>query len=307
MPELPDVSGQVLAGWCVEHLGASPSKELFRGGYLSVAVGLVLDDQREIVMKVRPPSPRLQACVDVQRALWSRGFPCPKPLTDALDFNGHEATAEEYRPGGEQLPASGRDAEPFADALSELMAAAPSPAEVGTLRPAPPWTAWQHEDNGLWPWPDDFDGDLNMVGGPAWIDRAGEAARSRLAASSGPVVIGHGDWWTGNIRWQGNQLRVVHDWDSVTADHETALVGFAAAVYPTVRAGSEANLDETEAFITRYTARTGRPFSSEELECSWAAGVWLRAFDAKKQHAKGQPVRSLTETEAAERLRRAGI
>ena len=38
----------------------------------------------------------------------------------------------------------------------------------------------------------------------------------------------------------------------------------------------------------------------------WAAGVWTRAYDAKYQHALGQPVVSLSENEARERLRRAG-
>jgi hypothetical protein len=35
--------------------------------------------------------------------------------------------------------------------------------------------------------------------------------------------------------------------------------------------------------------------------------VWTRAFDAKKQHATAQPVISLTQSEAHERLRWAGL
>ena len=45
---------------------------------------------------------------------------------------------------------------------------------------------------------------------------------------------------------------------------------------------------------------------ADELERSWAAGVWTRAYDAKYQHAVGQPVTALSEIEARERLRRAG-
>lgn len=98
---------------------------------------------------------------------------------------------------------------------------------------------------------------------------------------------------------------MVHDWDSVIADSEAALVGFAAAVFPTLRAGDEATVAETDGFVAAYAATTGRPFSRDEQEVAWAAGVWLRAFDAKKQHASGEPIRSLTEAEAAERLERA--
>ena len=31
------------------------------------------------------------------------------------------------------------------------------------------------------------------------------------------AVIGHCDWLAGNLRWNGDALLVVHDWDSMTA------------------------------------------------------------------------------------------
>jgi hypothetical protein len=125
----------------------------------------------------------------------------------------------------------------------------------------------------------------NAVVGPQWIDDAGRRARDRLRVGQTSAVIGHGDWYAGN---------------------ESTLVGFAAAVFPTTNAGEEATVAETEAFLAAYAAARGRRFSADERERSWAAGVWLRAFDSKKQHALGQPVRSLTEQGAPERLRRAG-
>lgn len=45
---------------------------------------------------------------------------------------------------------------------------------------------------------------------------------------------------------------------------------------------------------------------ADELERSWPAGVWTRAYDAKYQHTAGQPITSLSENEARERLRRTG-
>ena len=58
--------------------------------------------------------------------------------------------------------------------------------------------------------------------------------------------------------------------------------------------------------ITMHT-EAPREFTAEEVERCWAAGVWIRAFDSKKQYAVKQPVRSLTPHEARERLRRAGV
>jgi hypothetical protein len=69
------------------------------------------------------------------------------------------------------------------------------------------------------------------VAGPEWIDDAGRCARDRLRASESEAVIGHCDWLAGNLRWSGDELLVVHDWDSMTADSEAVLVGFAAALY----------------------------------------------------------------------------
>ena len=54
-----------------------------------------------------------------------------------------------------------------------------------------------------------------------------------------------------------------------------------------------------------YGDARGRQFSADEIQRSWAAGVWTRAYDAKYQYAAGQPIVSLSENEACERLRRA--
>jgi len=99
----------------------------------------------------------------------------------------------------------------------------------------------------------------------------------------------------------------VHDWDSMTADSEAVLVGFAAALYPAGAADELATVEDTERFLVAYCHARGREFSTDELQRSWAAGVWTRAYDAKYQHTAGQPITSLSENEARERLRRTGI
>jgi hypothetical protein len=93
----------------------------------------------------------------------------------------------------------------------------------------------------------------------------------------------------------------------VVADSEAVVVGFAAALYPAVSAGKLPAVEDTERFVVAYCGARGREFSPGELERCWAADVWTRAYDAKSQHAVGQPVASLSEDEARERLRRAGV
>jgi hypothetical protein len=296
-----------LARWCAEHLGSPPAEELFRSGYLSAVIGLRLADGCEVVVKIRPDSPRIAGCVEVQRRLFQAGYPCPRPLTDAIPFGSDAATAEAYVPGGAMLPSGDHAAKASAVAFARLIRLAPRPAEVPPLDPAPSWAAWNHAGDGLWPGSaDDPDVNLNEVTGPDWIDEAGRRARDRLRASGSEAVIGHCDWLAGNLRWSGDALLAVHDWDSMIAESEAVLVGFAAALCSTVNADELATVEDTEQFLVAYGDARGRALSADELERSWAAGLWTRAYDAKYQHAKGRPITLLSERQARERLRRAG-
>jgi hypothetical protein len=290
----------------VEHLGSPPADEIFRSGHLSAVIGLRLADERQVVVKVRPDSPRVAACVEVQRRMFQAGYPCPRPLTSAAPFGDDVATAEAYVPDGAVLPSADHAAGAFAEAFAWLIRLAPLPGEVSTLDPAPPWAAWNHAGDGLWPCPEDPDVNLNESAGPKWIDDAGRRARDRLRASESEAVIGHCDWLASNLRWSGDTLPVVNDWDSMTADSEAVLVGFAAALYSTVSADELATVEDTERFLLAYCDARGREFSADELERSWAAGVWTRAHDTKYQHTVGQPITSLTENETGERLRLTG-
>ncbi|MEV4143721.1 hypothetical protein AB0J40_08635 [Amycolatopsis sp. NPDC049691] len=281
-------------------------EELFRSGHLSAVIGLRLANGRDVVVKVRPAAPRVAACVEVQRRLFQAGYPCPEPLTGAAPLGGDIATAEAYVPGGAMLPSADRAAAAFAEAFARLLRLAPSPAETSVLEPAPSWAAWNHAGDGLWPHPEGTDVNLDEVAGAEWIDDAGRRARDRLRIGGSAAVLGHCDWLAGNLRWRGDSLLVVHDWDSVTADSEDVLVGFAAALYSSVDADELATVEDTRRFLAAYGRARGRDLSADELQRAWAAGVWTRAYDAKFQHAAGLPITSLSENEADERLRRAG-
>ena len=138
------------------------------------------------------------------------------------------------------------------------------------------------------------------------MDRHSRSGCPGRASPDGPYpFVGHGDWYTGNLRWTGDSLHAVWDWDSIVALPEAAVAGLAAAVYPANGEGTEATVEESDAFLAAYETARGRTFSEDERRVAWAAGLWNRSFDAKKQFAtEGEP-RSITESEALERARRA--
>lgn len=148
-PPAPVVDPAGLARWCTEHLDSPPVDEIFRSGHLSAVIGLRLADGREVVVKVRPNSPRIAACVEVQRRMFQAGYPCPRPLTGATPFGNDVATAEAYVPGDAMFPSADHAGRAFAEAFARLIRLALRPEEVSTLDPAPSWAAWNHAENGL--------------------------------------------------------------------------------------------------------------------------------------------------------------
>lgn len=301
---------ELLHVWCLQHLGVAPHEVLFVHQQLSLSVGVLLEDQRAVVVKARPAAPRLLACALVQRHLWSQGFPCPELLAGPAPFGDQVATAEAYLPGGKLHPRTAEAPQRFAGALAELVALAPAPALLPSLAPAPPWVGWHHEEPDIWPPPDNLAVDLNTISGPAWLDELGQALYTLLRASTLPPVVGHADWESQNLRWEDGRLVAVHDWDSTVALPEAMVAGAAAAVFTADRLPlSDATIAESEAFLAAYIAARGRTWSEEEHRVSWGAGLWVRAFNAKKAFVRdpASPVVARLEQELDARRARAGL
>ena len=298
----------LLADWCLRYLGVPLNRVLFRSGYLSDVVGVELSSGLRAVVKARPFQPRIAGCLQVQAALAGVGFPCPEPLTVATRVHSMTVTAETEMPGGSPLPTE-QGAAPFAALLARLIASAPAPAAVPSLMPSPPWTGWDHPGRRLWPDLDEHGQDLNIVAGPEWVDDAAGRVRERLTSTLGRVCIGHGDWEPQNIRWTGRDPLVVHDWDSVIAQPETAIVGLAAAMWPR-EGGSDpiASVAQTDDFITSYQRFADREWKASEVRDAWAASLWLGLVFAKQEAAEGgsQQLDRLA-GEIDERLHRAAL
>ena len=285
----------VLHAWCAQHLGSGVDQVLFRSGYFSDVVGVVLDNGSRAVVKIRPEAPRLVHCARVQSALRAAGFPATKLLVaPTLYAHGRAASAEAHIEH-----AGGRGAtKAWAALLAEQVRLAPA-VSAGALAPPPAWVRWDHDEHGLWPTPDDREVDLNRRR-IDWIDTAAAAARRRLVAGGGRLVAGHVDWLPQNVWWNADgSPQAVHDWDSLAALTEPAVAGVAAAIFT-----EDATVDDTGAFLDAYQAAAGA-WTHAQLQTAWAAGLWVRLFDAKKDLVAGRG-NSLHEQQAHERLSHAG-
>jgi Ser/Thr protein kinase RdoA (MazF antagonist) len=217
-------------------------------------------------------------------------------------------TAEDLVPADENRT-SADHAEPFAALLAWLIGIAPAVTTMPSLTPSPPWTGWDHPGSEVWPDRDDDGRNLNEVSGPAWVDQAARLVRRQMRTCDAPDQIGHGDWESQNIQWQDGKVRAVHDWDSVIAQPEVAIVGLAAAVWPAAGGpGEAASIAQTADFLHAYQAAAGATWTTRDVQLAWTAGLWVRLFNAKKDAAQGGgPQLDHLAAEIRQRLARAGL
>jgi hypothetical protein len=302
LDDLPDW----LPAWCVDQLGDEPVSVLFELRQISAVFGLRLAGGRDVVVKAREDDGRAGSCVAAQARLAERGFPCARPLTPAVGVGALAVHAEEFRPGGEVLHGDSPDvAARYAEAFVRLMAEL-ADVTVAPPLPNPPWVRWDHTDSGVWPAIDCLDNrDQSVV--PVYVVDTAERARGRLLAAGLPCVLGHADFEAQNLRWHGQQVWAVHDWDSLAWQPEAALAGAASGSFASAGPPTLAPIESSEAFLVAYQDIRGRLFTAVEQEIAWAASVWMAAYNAREEALHGHtPVcRDALRAQAAERLRRA--
>ncbi len=301
LDDLPDW----LPAWCVDHLGGEPADVLFRLHQVSMVFGLRLADGSDVVVKARADDGRAASCVAAQARLAERGFPCARPLTPVAGVGSLAVHAEEFRPGGEVLHGDSPDVAVRCAAVFARLMAELAGVTVAPPLPNPPWVRWDHADSGVWP---AIDGLGNRVQSavPAYVADTAERARGRLLAAGLPCVLGHADFEAQNLRWHGQQVWAVHDWDSLAWQPEAALAGAASGAFASAGPPTLAPIGSSEAFLVAYQDIRGRLFTAAEQEIAWAASLWMAAYNIWEALHGDTPLSGdALRAQAAERLRRA--
>lgn len=310
----PELSESVWT-WCVTELGSAPLEVLHVSEQMSSVLGLRLEDGREVAVKTRPDdvAGRASACVEVQRVAGRAGQPVAMPLTPVQRVRGLGGDAlvrhaEEWRGGGEMMrddrpEAARRSATGLAALMEVLTSCGPKPAIVG-----PPWVNWAHDGPGVFP-PIPFLDQRDQDAVPTVLMGAARRVKELMAKTSLPHVVGHADFEAQNLRWQGDQLWCIHDFDSIGTAPEAAFVGAAAGAFSSQETPTLAPLGSSSAFIEAYQRARGRPFTALETQVAWAASLWPAVWNARGEALFGNPLITTEPLLAQldERLQNAGL
>ena len=252
---------------------------------LSVGAGVTLQLARKrIFVKVWPGdanSKALSAQLQVQASLAASGFPAPRVLTELCRLGPGWAIAMVYsRPGvatDVRIPGVRRM---MAAGLSYFLRASESCRDVHNL-PCRVLSVWPRPHNALF----DFEATAE---GAEWIDDIARTALATMRSTKSRIVVGHLDWSAKNMRMGPDDIAVVYDWDAVFLEHETIIVGAAAAHFPTtweLDVSGTPDAREVMAFIQEYEEARGKKFTDGELEEVAASVTYARAYTARCEHA----------------------
>lgn len=269
----PERIAAAVDGFARAELGAGVAGYLFQAASIGSVHGVVLDDGRQVVLKVRPHEridrPALEAVVAAQRRLAAAGFPAPRPLLGPTPLGEGLATVEEYLPRGEPVDARAPEVRAIlARGLVEhvrLLDGAAAPAEpLPALFPAPHGKIFRPSE------PD-----------TVWVRDLARRARAIADAVASPEVAGHRDWRVEHVQLRDGAIVATYDWDSLGRVPETRLVGSNAHGYTCDWSGDARRvlptLDSVRAFIADYEQARGAPLSADERR---AARAWCAYFIA---------------------------
>lgn len=259
----------------------------FRSGRIDSVYGVHVVNAESVVLRLyRPPVDigALEARVEAVRILADGGYPCPLPLSEPFIVDGRVSVIETLLTQG--VDEDARQPKLRRALVSSLLEhidlLRDQPAIARRLVTRPAWTEYR---GGPWPRPHDSIFDFSTTPtGWEWMAAVAQRATEEIAtlrdhgADLGGQVIGHGDWYAGNVRFEDGRVVAAFDWDLIVED-EAVLVGLSAGGFTTDGAPSP---DDVSGFIDDAAALRGG-FSSEQTRAATAAARWVLAFNARCQ------------------------
>jgi hypothetical protein len=277
---------------CVVVAGAPAERALFYRSSIAAVAGLELADGRRIVMKAYQPEWRpevLAELVRLQRHVAAASHLAPLPIGEPLPFGNGLATVEEYDARGTETdphdPAIRRE---IASTLHKVIVLL-EPFVHESRLPRHMLTAAPRGE--LWPRPHSrlFDFEATRSGAED-IDALAAQAHAAMRPA-GRTVLAHGDWRAEHLRFEGVNVVLAYDWQSVCRCEEAALVGAATHAFCadwSLDGHRQApTLEEARAFLADYERARGKPFDRAERRLCGAAFAYSVAYTVRCGHAGG--------------------
>ena len=213
----PNLIAQLFEAFCIRELGEPAAGGLFYAASAGCVLGVELESGRAVAIKAYQRRWRkrfLSAVQEAQQLLAMGGMPCPSPILPPAEIrppHPNFAIVETWvadpgmRPGG-----SAAARRVSAAGLARQMALCLTLPDVDRFSRHP----LHSEGDGLYGTPHSPLFDFERTGaGAEWIDDLARRAKTVRDRDTGPLVVAHTDWSARNVRFDGDRLLAVYDWE----------------------------------------------------------------------------------------------
>ena len=252
---------------------------------VACVAGARLADGREVVARAFQPTVRpafLDGVVRVQDHLADAGFPAAHPLSGPLERPWGLGRVETLLvdPGARRL-----GPETMATSAAGLARLVELATEVDpTGLELHPTAAGEQ----LYPTPHspifDF---AKTAAGAEWIDAIAAPAKVAMEADDRRAVS-HGDWSARNVRFMGDEIVAVYDFESLELTAESTALGVAAATWRSLGEGDDPiapGRDEIERYLDLYDEARSQPLTPKQRRAARGMAVYSLAYTARCEHA----------------------
>jgi hypothetical protein len=252
---------------------------------VACVAGARLADGREVVVRAFQPTVRpafLEGVIRVQSHLADEGFPTARPLSGPLERDWGLGRVETFLadPGARTLgPETMSTSAAGLATLVELAAEVdPSGLELH------PMVAGEQ----LYPTPHspifDF---ARTSAGAEWIDAIAAPAKAAMEADH-TRAVSHGDWSARNVRFAGDRIVAVFDFESLERTAESTALGVAAATWRSLGEGDDPIAparEEIERYLELYERARSGPLTATQRRAARGMAVYALAYTARCEHA----------------------
>lgn len=266
-------------------LDAPVSEWLWYVRSMACVAGARLVDGREVVVRAFQPNVHpafLDGVVRVQAHLADAGFPAARPLSGPLVREWGLGRVETLLvdPGARRL-----GPETMATSATGLARIAELAAQVDpTGLELHPMAAGDQ----LYPTPHspifDF---AKTAAGAEWIDAIAAPAKAAMEADD-TRAVSHGDWSARNVRFAGDRIVAVYDFESLEQTAESTALGVAAATWRSLGEGDDPiapGRDEIERYLDLYDEARSHPLTPRQRRAARGMAVYSLAYTARCEHA----------------------